>query len=106
MAGSAPIWYNSYTGLRLQFDERKSRKLRADPQRGIGFEEAAELFSGPHGIDRRCDAPEQFRAIGWVKGTLYSLIFEVREDKQGEYLHLVSLWKATKEETQLYEESA
>ena len=100
------MWYKSYTGLRLHFDEKKSRKLRSDPKRGIGFEETEELFLGPHGIDRRSDAPEQFRAIGWVRGTLYSVIFEVREDQEGEYFHLVSLWKATKEERALYEESA
>ena len=34
---------------------------------------------------------------------LYSVIFEVREDREGEYYHLVTLWKATKEEQQLYE---
>ena len=100
------MWYNSYTGLRLHFDLRKSCKLRADAERGIGFEEAAEVFLGPHGIDRRTDVPEQFRAIGWVKGTLYSVIFEVREDREGEYLHLVTLWKATTQERKLYEENS
>lgn len=99
------MWYKSYTGLRIHFDERKSRRLRNDPRRGIGFEETEELFTKPHGIDRRCDAPEQFRAIGWIKGRLYTVIYEVREDKQGEYLHLVTLWKATAEERKLYEES-
>jgi len=34
---------------------------------------------------------------------LYTIIFEVREDQEGEYYHLVTLWKATKEEQQLYE---
>src|ERR1039458_7514691 len=29
---------------------------------------------------------------------------EMREDKKEEYCHLVTLWKATKEEQQLYEE--
>jgi uncharacterized DUF497 family protein len=99
------MWYKSYTGLRFHFDERKSRKLRSDPTRGIGFEETQELFDNPHGIDRRSEEPEQFRAIGWVKGALYSVIFEVREDDRGEYFHLVTPWKATKEEKALYEES-
>jgi len=35
---------------------------------------------------------------------LYSLIFEVREDEEGEYYLLVTLWKATRQEQQLYEE--
>jgi uncharacterized DUF497 family protein len=48
--------------------------------------------------------PEQYRAIGWVSGRLYSIIFEIREDNDGEYYHLITLWKATKEEQKLYEE--
>jgi len=47
--------------------------------------------------------PEQYRAIGWVGEKLYALIFEVREDNDGEYYHLVTLWKATTQEHQLYE---
>ena len=50
------------------------------------------------------DMPEQYRAIGWVGEKLYALIFEVREDNGGEYYHLVTLWKATTQEQQLYEE--
>jgi len=34
----------------------------------------------------------------------YTVIFEVREDREGEYYHLVTLWKATAEEQHLYEE--
>ena len=48
--------------------------------------------------------PEQYRAIGWVGDQLYAVIFEVREDNEGEYYHLVTLWKATKQEQRLYEE--
>lgn len=99
------MWYKSYTGERFHFDERKSRKLRLDQTRGIGFEEVVHLFAGPHGIDRRPDEPEQFRAIGWVEGKLHTVIFEVRQDDEGEYFQLVTLWKATKEGRALYEES-
>jgi hypothetical protein len=35
---------------------------------------------------------------------LYAVIFEVREDEEGEYYHLATLWKATKQERELYEE--
>jgi hypothetical protein len=48
--------------------------------------------------------PEQYRAIGWVDERLYTLIFEVREDEEGELYHLVTLWRATREERTLYEE--
>jgi uncharacterized protein len=92
--------------MRFHFDERKSERLRSNPRRGIGFEEAQEIFSHPYYLDQRSDHPEQFRAIGWVGDRLYSLIFEVREDDAGEYYHLVTLWKTTKQEQQLYEENS
>jgi uncharacterized DUF497 family protein len=98
------LWYNSYTGMRFQFDERKSKQLRANPKRGIGFEEAQEIFSHAYYLDQRNDLPEQYRAIGWAGERLYALIFEVREDQEGEYYHLVTLWRATSQEQQLYEE--
>ena len=77
--------------------------MRKNPRRGIGFEEAQEIFSHPYYQDQRSDDPEQYRAIGWVKETLYSLIFEIREDRVSEYYHLVTLWRATREERDLYE---
>jgi len=92
--------------MRFSFDPSKSRRLRPNPRRGIGFEEAQELFSRPYWLDQRSDLPEQYRAIGWVGDRLYSVIFEVREDEEGEILHLVTLWKATKEEIRLYEENS
>ena len=55
-------------------------------------------------MDQRLDNTEQSRAIGWAEGRLYAIIFEVREDEEGEYYHLVTLWKATKQERKLYEE--
>jgi len=91
--------------VRFRFDPRKSKRLRKDPRRGIGFEEAREIFNRPYGLDKRSEAPEQYRAIGWVGERLFSVIFEVREDEEGEYYHLVTLWKATREEEKLYAEN-
>ncbi len=84
--------------MRFTFDPRKSNRLRVNTKRGIGFEEVQELFCQPYWTDQRSDVPEQLRAIGWVGGRLYSVIFEVRQDEQGEILHVVTLWKSTKEE--------
>ena len=89
--------------MRFKFDSQKSKKLKADPRRQIDFVEAQEIWSHPHYVDYRSDDPEQFRAIGGVKGKLYSVIYEVREDSKGEYYHLVTLWKSTKQEEKLYE---
>ena len=91
--------------MRFSFDARKSRQLRANRKRGIGFEEAQEVWQHSYYLDQRTEIPEQYRAIGWVRGRLYSVIFEVREDDDGEYYHLVTLWRATKEEEKLYEEN-
>ena len=92
--------------MRFQFDPDKSEKLRKSPLRGIGFEEAQQIFQRPYYQDQRSDDPEQFRAVGWVGQKLYSLIFEVREDVDGEFYRLVTLWKATRQEWELYEENA
>jgi len=89
--------------MRFSFDSKKSGRLRANPRRGIGFEEAREVFRQPYYLDRRSDEPEQFIAIGWVQGRLYSVVFEAREDESGEILHLVTLWQSTREEIDLYE---
>lgn len=84
----------------------KSRRLRANPRRGIGFEEAQQLFSQPYWLDQRSDVPLQYVAVGWVGERLYSVIFEFRDDQEGEILHLITLWKSTKEEIRLYEENS
>ena len=90
--------------MRFKYDSRKSKKLKADPRRRIVFSEAKEIWTHPHYVDCRSDDPEQLCAIGWAQGKLYSVIYEVREDDKGEYYHLVTLWRSTKQEEKLYEE--
>ena len=92
--------------MRFSFESSKERAPQGESRRGIGFEEARELFSQPYWLDRRSDVPEQFLAVGWVGERLYSVIFEVRQDEEGEILHLVTLWRSTKEEVRLYEENS
>lgn len=91
--------------MRFKFDKKKSAALRKNPKRGIGFEEAQEIFRHPYYFDQREDRREQYRAIGWAGGHLYTVILEIREDKGGEYFHLVTLWKSTSEERMLYEKN-
>jgi uncharacterized DUF497 family protein len=91
--------------VRFKFDKKKSAALRKNPKRGIGFEDAQEIFHHPYYLDQRADRPEQYRAIGWVNGRIYSVIVEIRADNVGEYYHLVTLWRATKEERALYEKN-
>ena len=92
--------------MRFHFDPRKSERLRSNLRRAIGFEEAQEIFARPYYLDHICDFPEQFRAIGWVGQQLYSLVFEIRDDENGEFYHLVTLWKSTRNEEELYAENS
>ena len=56
---AAPVkWYDCSTTMRFSFDPKKSGRLRANSRRGIGFEEARELFRQPYYLDRRSDSPE------------------------------------------------
>jgi len=87
--------------VRFKFDKLKSEKLRK--KRGKGFEEIQELFCRPYFLDHLLDEPEQWIAIGWVHADLYSVIFEEREDDDGPYYHLVTLWKSTSAERKIYE---
>ena len=43
-------------------------------------------------------------AIGWVKGRLYTVVYEERADDEGAYYHLVTLWKSMVPERKLHEE--
>jgi uncharacterized DUF497 family protein len=92
--------------MRFGFDKRKSAECRNNSRRGIGFEEVQQIWEKPYYLDQRSEDPEQWRAIGWVGGRLFSVIYEERADKFGEYLHLVTLWQSTKEERRLYEKKS
>jgi uncharacterized DUF497 family protein len=89
--------------MRFQFSRAKSEVLRRNPKRGIGFEEAEEVFAHPYYQDQRSDDPEQYRAVGWVGDRLFTVIFEIREDRMGEFWRLLTLWRSTREERKLYE---
>jgi len=67
--------------------------------------EAQEIFDQAYLVDQKADDPEQFRAIGWCAGRLCAVIFEIRHDSEGEHYHLITAWKATKEEQRSYAES-
>jgi uncharacterized DUF497 family protein len=89
--------------LRFDYDPKKSREVKK--KHGLGLGEAQEVFDQAYIVDLRADQPEQFRAIGWCCGSLCSVIFEMRNDADGEFYHLVTAWKATKEEERSYDEN-
>lgn len=89
--------------MRFLFDPGKSRAVKR--KHGVSLKQAREIFEQAYIVDRRNDDPEQFRAIGWCRGCLYSVIFEIRQDGDGEYYHLVTAWKATQAECRSYSEN-
>ena len=86
--------------MRFGFDPQKSRDVKR--KHDISPEEAQEIFDQVYVVDQKNDDPEQFRAIGWCRGRLCSVVFEIRHDSEGEYVHLVMAWKATKQEEESY----
>jgi uncharacterized DUF497 family protein len=89
--------------MRFAFDGEKSRDVKR--KHGVSLKEAQEIFDQVYLVDQKRDDPQQFRAIGWCRGRLCSVIFEIRHDSEGEYHHLVTAWKATKQEEQSYAEN-
>ena len=89
--------------MRIRFDAQKNSEVRR--KHGISLEDAQRVFDQTYIVDRKNDNPEQFRAIGWSGGELYSVIFEIRFDSDGEYYHLITAWKATKQEEKSYAEN-
>ena len=53
------MWYNCYTDA-ISFRYAEKRALTSKPQKGIGFEEAQEIFLHPYYLDQRSDLPEQW----------------------------------------------
>ncbi|MGA2887022.1 MAG: hypothetical protein ABSE51_03160 [Terracidiphilus sp.] len=94
--------------MRYHFDLSISQRLRDDPSRGIGFDEALEIFTHPYYLDQRSDVAGQYRAIGRVGERICSLVFEISEDEQCEfyhYIHPVTLWISSREEEELLPEA-
>ena len=92
--------------MRFHFDERKSSRLRANPKRGVGFEKCRRFPPTQYYLTTARIVPSSTeRSAGWKNGCTL-LFFEVRKDEEGEYYHLVTLWKATRQEQELYEEHA
>jgi uncharacterized DUF497 family protein len=89
---------------RFDFDREKSRDVKR--KHGVSLKEAQNIFDQIYLVDQKNDNPEQFRAIGWCRSRLCSVVFEIRHDSEGEYFHLITAWIATKEEEQSYAENS
>lgn len=86
--------------MRFRFDAAKNAEV--ERKHGVSLEEAQEIFEQAHLVDRKNDDPEHFRAIGWSRGRLCSVVFEIRNNADGEYCHLITAWKSTRQEEEAY----
>jgi len=89
--------------MRFRYDREKSRAV--ERKHGVSLKDAQTIFDQVYLVDAKNDNPEQYRAIGWYRARLCSVIFEVRNDADGEYYHLITAWKATEEEELSYAEN-
>jgi uncharacterized DUF497 family protein len=88
--------------MRIRWDEDKRQLVLR--RRQIDFRHFQELFFLPYVEDQRSIVPEQFRIIGLIRGQLITFVVEYRTDAIGEYIWLVTAWKATRPEEQSYYE--
>ncbi|NEQ98475.1 MAG: hypothetical protein F6K30_17440 [Cyanothece sp. SIO2G6] len=88
--------------MRFDWDDQKSQIL--EQQRGYSLSDVAAILSGDYVERMKQDDPEQFIAIGYLRDTLLSVIYELRYDEEGEYIWLITYWKSTKRERALYEQ--
>ena len=88
--------------MRVRWNEEK--RLRVLSDRNIDFEQLADLLYTPYIEDQRSEVPEQYRIIGFADGQLITFIVEYRTDERGEYIWVVTAWKATKQEQRSYEQ--
>jgi len=63
------------------------------------------ILAGDYVQRMKQDDPEQFIAIGYLKNSLLSVIYEFRYDEEGKYIWLVTYWKSTKREREIYEQN-
>jgi uncharacterized DUF497 family protein len=85
--------------MRVEFDKSKSQEVKR--KHGVSLHEVQEIFDQVYIVDQKSDDPDQFRAIGWCGGRLCSVIFEIRQDSDGEYHRLITAWKATKRKSKV-----
>jgi uncharacterized DUF497 family protein len=72
--------------MRFHFDKRKSKQRRANPKRGIGFEEAQEIFSHAYPLNNVLTYQSSTeRSVGWEKGCtrLYLRCVKTRKENTG-----------------------
>ena len=90
-----------FAGERCEYDADKNVKVLKKHK--LGFVDAVTMFSGQYTTQPVRNYPDQTKVTGLAKGKLYCLLTEDREDEDGPYTHLATLWKSSTEEEEDYE---
>jgi uncharacterized DUF497 family protein len=88
--------------MRFDWDSNKSELLLDN--RAYSLDEVSAVLAGEYVEQIKQDDPEQFLAIGYLEGTLLSVIYEIRYDVEGEYIWLITYWNSTRREREIYEQ--
>ena len=86
----------------FEFDPEKSKQAKADPNRGIDFGEAQQIWNDPE----RVEVPLPFTAetrwavIGEMRGRIWTAIIT----KRGDNIRIISVRRAHKKEVAIYEQ--
>lgn len=88
--------------MEFEWDDEKARSNLQG--HGVDFRDAAQIFAGPtveYFDDREDYGEDRFKAYGLHDGTVYVVIYTVREDR----IRVISAWKATRREREEYYQS-
>ena len=89
--------------MKFEFDPNKSTRTKADPNRGIDFHEAKELWSDPNRLEIPLPSTDEarFQLLAMMRGKHWSAIFTHRR----ETLRIISHGRMRHDETKIYNQS-
>jgi uncharacterized protein len=87
--------------LTFEFDLEKSARAKADPNRGIDFSEARQLWDDPDRLEIPLSFPTEPRraVVGRIGNKFWTAIVTDR----GKNIRIISIRRAHKKEEELYE---
>ena len=89
--------------MQFEFDPKKSARTKADPNRGIDFEEAQALWADRERVEVPLPFEDEPRiaVIGRIGLTLWTAIVT----RRGEIIRIISVRRAHPKEERIYEQT-
>jgi uncharacterized protein len=88
----------------VEFEWDEAKQARTLRERGVGFDDAAQIFEGPVIIwqdTRRNYGEDRFRAVGESEGDILHVVFTLRGDR----VRIISVRRANRKETKAWQSS-